>query len=100
MYKKGHVHSVLDYSVEGKDEEISFDGALEKFLRIINFCEEKKSIPYAVFKPSGFGRFGLYQKVSEGKILTNEEQEEWNRVIVRFHTVCKIAVKKKCPFVN
>jgi len=97
MYKKGHVHSVLDYSVEGKDEEISFDGALEKILRIINFCEEKKSIPYAVFKPSGFGRFSLYQKVSESKILTNEEQEEWNRVVVRFHTVCKIAVKKNVP---
>ena len=97
MYTKGNVHSVLDYSVEGKDEEISFDGALEKFLRIINFCEEKKSIPYAVFKPSGFGRFSLYQKVSENKTLTNEEQEEWNRVVVRFHTVCKIAVKKNVP---
>ena len=97
MYIKGHVHSVLDYSVEGKDEEISFDAALEKFLRIINFCEEKKSIPYAVFKPSGFGRFSLYQKVSENKTLTNQEQEEWNRVVVRFHTVCKIAVKKNVP---
>jgi proline dehydrogenase len=97
MYTKGNVHSVLDYSVEGKDEEISFDGALEKILRIINFCEEKKSIPYAVFKPSGFGRFSLYQKVSENKLLTQEEQEEWNRVLVRFHTVCKIAVKKNVP---
>ena len=97
MYIKGHVHSVLDYSVEGKDEEISFDAALEKILRIINFCEEKKSIPYAVFKPSGFGRFSLYQKVSENKTLTNQEQEEWNRVVVRFHTVCKIAVKKNVP---
>jgi len=97
MYTKGNVHSVLDYSVEGKDEEISFDGAIEKILRIINFCEEKKSIPYAVFKPSGFGRFSLYQKVSENKTLTNEEQEEWNRVVVRFHTVCKIAVKKNVP---
>ena len=64
MYSNGNVHSVLDYSVEGKDEEISFDGALEKILRIISFCEEKKSIPYAVFKPTGFGRFGLYQKLS------------------------------------
>ena len=97
MYTKGNVHSVLDYSVEGKDEEISFDGALEKILRIINFCEEKKSIPYAVFKPSGFGRFSLYQKVSENKTLTNEEQEEWNRIVGRFHTVCKIAVKKNVP---
>ncbi|MCH3882106.1 MULTISPECIES: proline dehydrogenase family protein [Tenacibaculum] len=97
MHKNGNVHSVLDYSVEGKDEEISFDGALEKILRIINFCEEKQSIPYAVFKPSGFGRFGLYVKISEGKTLTSEEKEEWNRVVARFHKVCEVALKKDVP---
>ncbi|WP_405567601.1 proline dehydrogenase family protein [Polaribacter sp. Asnod6-C07] len=97
MFDNGKVHSVLDYSVEGKDEEVSFDGALNKILRIINFCEEKKSIPYAVFKPSGFGRFGLYQKISEGIDLTSEEKEEWKRVEDRFHKVCKIAVEKDVP---
>jgi proline dehydrogenase len=97
MYINGKVHSVLDYSVEGKDEEISFDGALKKILKIINFCEEKKSIPFAVFKPSGFGRFGLYQKLSEGEQLTSEEQEEWSRIIERFHKVCKLAVEKDVP---
>ena len=97
MYNNGNVHSVLDYSVEGKDEEISFDGALKKILKIINFCEEKKSIPFAVFKPTGFGRFALYQKLSEGKSLTNHEQEEWNRVVARFHKVCKVALEKDVP---
>ena len=97
MYDNGKVHSVLDYSVEGKNEEISFDGALEKILKIIEFCEEKKSIPFAVFKPTGFGRFALYQKISEGKSLNNYEQEEWNRVIARFHKVCKLALEKDVP---
>ncbi|KGL63313.1 proline dehydrogenase family protein [Polaribacter sp. Hel1_85] len=97
MYNNGNVHSVLDYSVEGKEEEASFDGALEKILRIITFCEEKQSIPFAVFKPSGFGRFGLFQKLTEGKDLTNEEQEEWNRVVARFHKVCEVALKNDVP---
>jgi proline dehydrogenase len=97
MYNNGNVHSVLDYSVEGKDEEVSFDGALEKILRIITFCKEKKSIPFAVFKPSGFGRFGLFQKLSEEKELTIAEQEEWSRVVVRFHKVCKVALKNDVP---
>ncbi|SDR92132.1 L-proline dehydrogenase [Polaribacter sp. KT25b] len=97
MYNNGSVHSVLDYSVEGKDKEISFDGALEKILKIINFCEEKKGIPFAVFKPSGFGRFALYQKISEGKKLNSDEQEEWNRVVGRFHKVCKVALQKDVP---
>jgi proline dehydrogenase len=97
MYNNGNVHSVLDYSVEGQDQEVSFDGALEKILKIINFCEEKQSIPYAVFKPSGFGRFELYQKISEEKTLTQKEEEEWNRVVARFHKVCKVAIQKDVP---
>jgi proline dehydrogenase len=97
MYNNGNVHSVLDYSVEGKEEEESFDGALEKIVRILDFCEEKQAIPYAVFKPTGFGRFALYQKISEGKKLTSKEQEEWGRVVARFQKVCKVAHQKDVP---
>ncbi|PQJ74327.1 proline dehydrogenase family protein [Polaribacter gangjinensis] len=97
MYAEGNVHSVLDYSVEGKDEEASFDDALQKILKILDFCEEKKSIPFAVFKPTGFGRFALYQKITEKKSLTDKEQEEWNRVVARFHKACKKAQEKNVP---
>jgi proline dehydrogenase len=97
MHNNGNVHSVLDYSVEGKDEEISFDGALEKILKILNFCEEKRSIPFAVFKPTGFGRFALYEKVSAGKSLSEDEQAEWKRVVERYHKVCKVALEKDVP---
>ncbi|WP_299017000.1 proline dehydrogenase family protein [uncultured Polaribacter sp.] len=97
MYQNGNVHSVLDYSVEGKEQEVSFDGALNKILKILNFCEEKQAIPYAVFKPTGFGRFALYQKISENVTLTSEEKEEWNRVVARYHKVCKAAVEKDVP---
>jgi len=96
IYTK-NVHSILDYSVEGKEEEESFDDALSKTIKTIKFAEEKKSIPYAVFKPTGFGRFELYQKLSEGKTLDSEEQEEWNKVVARFHSVCKLALEKDVP---
>ncbi|MBG7613459.1 proline dehydrogenase family protein [Polaribacter sp. BAL334] len=97
MYAEGNVHSVLDYSVEGKDEEASFDDALNKILKILDFCGEKKSIPFAVFKPTGFGRFALYQKITEKKSLTAKEQEEWSRVVARFHKACKTAQEKNVP---
>lgn len=90
MFEKG-VSSVLDYSVEGKENETHFDDALQMTLKIIAFAKEKKSIPFAVFKPTGFGRFELYQKIGEGKTLTDIEQVEWSRVITRFDTVCKSA---------
>jgi proline dehydrogenase len=97
MYSQGNVYSVLDYSLEGKDEEASFDDALKKILKILNFCQEKESLPYAVFKPTGFGRFALYQKITEKKPFTSSEQEEWNRVVARFHKACKTAQEKDVP---
>ena len=93
MFTKG-VSSVLDYSVEGKEEENQFDAALEMTLKTIEFAKERLAIPFAVFKPTGLGRFALYQKIGEGKSFTKEEQEEWNRVVVRFDTVCKMAHDK------
>lgn len=90
MYGKG-VCSVLDYSVEGKEGDDPFDNALETILKIIDFVKEKDAIPFAVFKPTGFGRFALYQKVGEGKELSKSESEEWQRVIGRFDKVCKKA---------
>ena len=93
MFTKG-VSSVLDYSVEGKEEEAQFDAALEMTLKTIEFAEEKKSIPFAVFKPTGFGRFELYEKLGEGQTLDAEEQVEWNRIVARFDQVCKAAHDK------
>ena len=90
MYKKG-VSSVLDYSVEGKETEDQFDAALEKILHILDFVKEKEAIPFAVFKPTGFGRFSLYKKVNSGKVLNEEERREWDRVRERYDTVCQKA---------
>jgi proline dehydrogenase len=93
LYTKG-VSSVLDYSVEGKEEEEQFDAALEMTLKTIEFAKEKLAIPFAVFKPTGFGRFYLYEKLGEKQPLTVEEQKEWNRVVERFDIVCKSAHEK------
>lgn len=90
MHSKG-VSSVLDYSVEGKESEKEFDAAKDKILGIIDFAKEIEAIPIAVFKPSGFGRFSLYEKVSREDILTEPENGEWNRVIGRYDEVCKKA---------
>jgi len=93
LYTKG-VSSVLDYSVEGKEEEAQFDAALEMTLKTIEFAKERQAIPFAVFKPTGLGRLDLYTKVGEKQFLSDEEQSEWNKVIERFELVCKTAHDK------
>lgn len=90
MYSKG-VSSVLDYSVEGKESEAEFDSAMEKLLKIVEFAKDLEAIPIAVFKPTGFGRFYLFEKLSKGDSLTEKEQEEWERVVSRFDRVCSKA---------
>ena len=96
MYSK-QVHSILDFSVEGKESELEFDKALRKTIRTVEFAKEKDSIPFAVFKPSGFGRFGLYQKVSDKLSLNPLEKEEWDRVVARYHSICKKAQEMDVP---
>ena len=93
MHTKG-VSSVLDYSVEGKEEESQFDAALAMTLKTIEFAKEREAIPFAVFKPTGFGRINLYEKVGEQAELSGAEQDEWQRVINRFDIACKAAFEK------
>jgi len=96
MFSKG-VCSVLDYSVEGKEEEEQFDKALQTTLKIIEFAKERLAIPFAVFKPTSFGRIELYTKKGNNELLTGVEKEEWNRVVGRFETACCEAHKKNVP---
>ncbi|SNR36087.1 proline dehydrogenase family protein [Lutibacter flavus] len=96
MYSK-RVHSVLDYSVEGKEVEEQFDLAMEKTLNTIKFGKEKKSIPFAVFKPTGFGKFSIYQKITEGTPLDPHEEVEWKRIKERYDIVSKAAYDRDVP---
>jgi proline dehydrogenase len=93
MFTK-RVSSVLDYSVEGKEEEEQFDAALKMTLKTIEFAKERLAIPFAVFKPTGLGRFALYEKIGKRETLTATEQAEWERVVARFDQVCSEGHKK------
>ncbi|TXK76822.1 proline dehydrogenase family protein [Mesonia sp. K4-1] len=88
-----HVHSVLDYSSEGKEEEAEFDKALNTKTGIVTFANRRKEIPFTVFKPTGIGRFAIWEKVSAKEELTKEDQEEWDRIVDRVDEICELAYK-------
>jgi len=96
MFTK-NVHSVLDYSAEGKEVEEQFDLAMQKTLNTINFGVEKESLPFAVFKPTGFGKLSLYQKITEGTQLDAHEEIEWKRIKERYNIVSKAAYDNDVP---
>lgn len=98
MFSKG-VSSVLDYSVEGKEDEASFEATFKKTMEIIDFVHQNQNegTPIAVFKPTGFGKLSIYQKVSEKQPLTEEEQKAWERIVYRFDQACAKAAAYKLP---
>lgn len=94
MYTKG-VSSVLDYSVEGKEDEAQFDEAADRIIKIINFSANKEAMPIVVFKPTGFGRFELFEiKGDNTRTFTKDQEDEWQRIVERFKRVCALAKEK------
>ena len=89
-----NVHSILDYSVEGKEKEEEFEKAIERKTNIVKFIADKEEIPFAVFKPTGIGRLEIWQKVSANANLSLEEEEEWQRVKNRVNRICDEAYKQ------
>lgn len=91
MYSK-NVHSVLDYSVEGKETEADFDKAARRKIEIIKFASTSKELPFAVAKPTGIGRFEIWEKVTHNETLSSQEQNEWDRIKNRLEKICQAAV--------
>lgn len=96
MYETG-VYSVLDFSVEGKEEEAQFDKTRDKVIELTYFARDKAAMPFSVFKPTGLGRFEIWEKVSAGKELTEAEKGEWGRIKDRYHAICQVA--KECDVI-
>ncbi|NQX98295.1 MAG: proline dehydrogenase family protein, partial [Flavobacteriales bacterium] len=92
-----NVKTILDYSVEGKEEETVFDENLQEALRAIKKASNNPNIPFSVFKPTGFGRFDLLEKVNEKKTLTKNEQTEFSRVKNRIDIICAAGFKANIP---
>ncbi|QNS41817.1 proline dehydrogenase family protein [Chryseobacterium manosquense] len=89
MFKRG-VGSIFDYSIEGKEEEETFDAVCQEIKDIVRFSVGNPAIPFIVFKPTAFGRIDIYEAVGKGTELTESQKEEWARVVKRFDEVCQL----------
>ena len=105
------VQVILDYGVEGKEGEDSFDHACDEFIKVINYAGTQKNIPFMSIKVTGFARFALLEKLDAAMTtstetlmkryvkavdaLTETEKEEWQRVVVRMKKICDVAAAKK-----
>lgn len=92
-----NVKTILDYSVEGEQLDIVFDANILETLTSIEKASTNKNIPFAVFKPTGFGRFELLEKVNAKKQLSIQEKDEFERFKNRVDTLCEAAFNANVP---
>ena len=93
ILEKYNIGIILDYGVEGKENEHDFDKAVPEFIKAIRYAASQKNIPFISVKITGFARFALLEKLHAGTSLTQQENEEWLRVKQRINDICMVAHK-------
>lgn len=89
------VGTILDYSVEGEDDERVFDSTLQELqLTIHRASQQPEKIPFAVFKVTGLISTPLLEKVQKNEALTSNETEAYARGAQRIDTLCALAAQK------
>ncbi len=88
---QSRVGTILDYSVEGEENEKSFDGTVLEILRTIERASESADIPFCVFKVTGLAETDLLEAVQRGDALTETEQAAFERVRQRVDSLCRRA---------
>ncbi|MDX2127504.1 MAG: proline dehydrogenase family protein [Chloroherpetonaceae bacterium] len=91
------IDTILDYSVEGENDEAAFEAACQKIEETIALSIESENIPFAVFKTTGIARFELLEKISANQTLSEDEVKALNRVKQRFTKLCQKAFDCRVP---
>lgn len=92
---KYRVGTILDYSVEGEDNEPTFDATAKEIIATINTAAGNPHIPFSVFKITGVARFALLEKMQAGQALPPAEQQEAGRALARVDAICQAAHRQR-----
>lgn len=95
--EKYHVGSILDYSIEGKNEDADFESTTKETIKTIEAARGNDFIPFAVFKVSGLCRNTLLEKISTGEILNSDEANRFERLRGRVDLICQKAKEANTP---
>ncbi|GAA4836735.1 proline dehydrogenase family protein [Algivirga pacifica] len=88
---KFHIGTILDYSVEGKKSDESFDFTTEEIIRTIVKASQEPNIPFSVFKVTGICAIPILEKLQAGTPLNTQENTEWEKAQQRVLKICETA---------
>lgn len=94
-YKIG---TILDYSVEGKTEEIDFEKTTQEIIDTILKAKDNPAIPFAVFKITGIATFAILEKANDlNNELSESEKKAYIGIIQRVERICEQAYLNNVP---
>ncbi len=91
LLSKYHVGAILDYAVEGKDDDDEYDHTVDEIKKTIVLSSQNKNIPFCVFKPTGVASIDLLHKVHMDETLSPKEQTAYQKARNRFYELGKAA---------
>lgn len=102
------IGTILDYSVEGEESEVTFDETCAEVLRTIERAKGNTNIPFSVFKTTGIGSSDVLEVASTcieqhqivdinlvESALPEEYKSGWRKTLERFTKLCSSAAESK-----
>ena len=89
------IGTILDYSVEGEDDEETFEETKKEILGTIAASKNNDKIPFAVFKVTGIIPSKILEKKSVAHDLSKKDNEVWEKGKQRFFEICNTAYEYK-----
>lgn len=91
-----HLHklkigTILDYSVEGEENEKSFQTTKQEILKTIQKAHENQAIPFAVFKMTGIFQVELLEEFQTESGLSEENADAFNHSKELLTEICQAA---------
>jgi len=91
------IGTILDYAVEGIEDEKGFEDTKEALIHIIKQSRSNPDIPCTCMKMSAIGASHLFEKITAGEAMSDAEQKEWDNLKRRLGEICEAAFQADKP---
>jgi proline dehydrogenase len=91
------VQVILDYGVEAKEGDASFDAVTEQFIEAIEFAATQDNVPFVSVKLTGLSSMHLLERLNEAPRLrsgihdSESDDAAWNKLKERMYAICDVA---------
>lgn len=91
------VQVILDYGVEAKEGDDSFDAVTEQFIAAVEFAATQDNVPFVSVKITGLSSMHLLERLNEAPRLrsgihdSESDDAAWSRLKERMHAICGVA---------